>query len=337
MDKKVSIIAEIGVNHNGSMKMAKKLVKKLSKLDIDYIKFQMAIPNLVYSDDAFKANYQKINDKEKKIINMSRRLQLTPLQHIELSKYCKSLGKKYACTAFDLTSLKFLLKEINIPFIKIPSGEILSYDLLDFISEQSKKIIISTGMSTFKEIEQCIKILNNKKRQNITILHCVSVYPANTKYLNLNVIDTLKKKFELSVGYSDHSMTDEAALGAIAKGAVIIEKHVTLNNKLRGPDHKASYSIAKFRKFVKKRRMFELMLGSKNKKFSKEEVEIKKMARKSIVSKKLIKKKQKISFNDICFKRPGTGISPIDYKKVIGKKTKREIKQNKIIKRTFLY
>ena len=133
MNRKVLIIAEIGVNHNGSMIMAKKLIKNLSKLDIDYIKFQLAIPNLVYSDDAFKANYQKIEDKEEKVIDMSSRLQLTPSQHIELSKYCKSLGKKYACTAFDLNSLKFLLKKINIPFIKIPSGEILSYDLLDFI------------------------------------------------------------------------------------------------------------------------------------------------------------------------------------------------------------
>ena len=120
---------------------------------------------MVYSDDAFKANYQKIEDKEEKVIDMSSRLQLTPSQHIELSKYCKSLGKKYACTAFDLNSLKFLLKKIYIPFIKIPSGEILSYDLLDFISRQSKKIIISTGMATFGEIKECMKILNNKKKR----------------------------------------------------------------------------------------------------------------------------------------------------------------------------
>ena len=183
--KKVRIIAEVGVNHNGSINLAKKIIKKLSKLDIDFIKFQLAKPEDVYSLDAFKADYQKKNDKEKSVINMSRKLQLSKKNHQHLKNYCNKFKKKYICTAFDLDSLKYLINSIKVPLIKISSGEILSYDMLKFLSKQSKEIILSTGMSSFDEIKKSIKILNRNKKKKITLLHCTSLYPVHKKQINL--------------------------------------------------------------------------------------------------------------------------------------------------------
>ena len=335
-NRKVKIIAEVGLNHNGSLKLAKKIVKKLSRLDIDFIKFQFANPNLLYSDDSFKAEYQKKNDKEKSIKSMSKKLQLKPKEHIDLAKYCIRNGKKYACTAFDTESLKFLLKEINLPFIKIPSGEIISIDLLKLISKQKKPIVLSTGMATIKEIEDCLKLIKKNSKNKVTIMHCVSSYPAKVQHLNINVIDTLRKKFNLPIGYSDHSLTDEACLAAIAKGASIIEKHVTLNKNFHGPDHKMSYTVEELKVLVNKVRNLEKILGVGKKIFSENEIKIRKMARKSIIAKNNIKKGCKIYRKDICFKRPGTGISPMKVKHVLGKKTRVNIVKNKIIKKAYI-
>ncbi len=329
--KKVRIIAEVGVNHNGSINLAKKIIKKLSKLDIDFIKFQLAKPEDVYSLDAFKADYQKKNDKEKSVINMSRKLQLSKKNHQNLKNYCNKFKKKYICTAFDLDSLKYLINSIKVPLIKISSGEILSYDMLKFLSKQSKEIILSTGMSSFDEIKKSIKILNRNKKKKITLLHCTSLYPVHKKQINLNVLDQIKKIFKTPIGYSDHSLTDEASIGAIAKGATIIEKHVTLNNNMIGPDHKASYNIKDFIRFVKKIREFEIILGNSKKVISKEENKIKLMARKSIVSKRQITKGEILKRRDLCFKRPGTGFSPIELNKVLGKKVKKQIGSNRVI------
>ena len=334
--KRVKIIAEVGVNHNGSIKIAKSMIKRLSKLDIDYIKFQLAKPENVYSLDAFKADYQKKNDKEKYVIEMSKKLQLSKKHHALLKNYCLRHKKKYLCTAFDLDSLKYLVKNLKIPIIKIPSGEIQSYDILNFISKQSKEIILSTGMASFEEIKKTLKILNKNRKKKITILHSTSLYPVKKNLINLNVLDEIKKRFKKPIGYSDHSLTDEACLGAVAKGASIIEKHVTLSNKMKGPDHKASYNINNFAKFVKKIRDFEIILGKSNKVISKEEKAIKLMARKSIVSKRLIKKGTIIKKDDICFKRPGTGLSPLEIRKIIGKKTKNQIEPDRVIKNKFL-
>jgi len=338
MKTRVRIIAEIGVNHNGSIKRAKKMILKLSKLDIDYIKFQLAIPRKVYSEDAFKAEYQKRNDRSKNVIEMSKKLQLSTKEHIELEKFCKKNGKKYCCTAFDLDSLKFLIKKIKVPFIKIASGEILSYDILNYLSNVSKKkeVILSTGMANIQEIENAIRILNSKHKKKITLLHCTSVYPAKLSQINLNFINTLKKQFKLPVGYSDHSQNDSVAIGAIAKGATVIEKHVTLDKSLEGPDHKASCQIDEFKKFVKKIREFEIILGTFNKTLTTEEKKISFMARKSIVAKITLRKNDILKKNNITFKRPGTGISPMNFKKIIGKKVNRSIPFDTIIKKNDL-
>ena len=333
MNKRIKIIAEVGPNHQGSFTLAKKIISKLAKIDCDFIKFQLANPEKVYSADAFKANYQKKNDKEKSIIKMSKKNQLSKESHLHLAKICKKFDKRYACTAFELNTLKFLVKKIKIPFIKIASGEITSIDLLEYISKQNLPIILSTGMSTIKEIKNCISILNKYKKKNITIMHCVSSYPAKPEQINLKFIKELKKTFNCNVGYSDHSMTDEACIAAVAMGANTIEKHITTDRSLSGPDHKASYTIEEFKALVFKIRNLEKILGHSKKIFHPDEVENRKMARKSIVAKTKIKKGQKIYLKNISFKRPGTGISPMKYKSILGKKAKTNLSQNTLIKR----
>ena len=327
------IIAEVGPNHNGSIFLAKKIIKQLSKIDIDVIKFQLGNPEEVYSEDAFKAEYQKKNDKEKTIKKMSEKNQLSKSEHLKLSKFCKKFNIFYACTAFDLNSLKFLDKQLKVPFFKIPSGEVTSLDMIDYISKQKKPIIFSTGMSDFKEIKKVKSRLEKFNKNKITILHCISQYPAQIKNVNLNIIDELKRKFKCDIGYSDHTTDEETCLSAVAKGATVIEKHVTLSKKMNGPDHKISSTIKEFKILVEKIRKVEKLLGKNKKKFSKEEIKIQLMAKKSCVTKKDLKRNHILKREDICFKRPGTGISPLELHKIIGKRIIRDIKKNKVIER----
>jgi len=320
-NKKTLIIAEVGPNHNGSIKQALEMIKKIANAGADVIKFQLASPEKVYSDDAFKADYQKKNDESSSILSMSKKVQLDKKDHIKLKRACEKEGVKYACSAFDIDSLKFLNEKVGLPFFKIPSGEILSIDLLEYISKSKKPVLMSTGMSTFKEILYALNCLkkNNPKRQ-IILMHCVSSYPALKKNLNLNVMNSLQKKFKKEIGYSDHSIDNKACLAAVAKGAFVIEKHVTISRKKKGPDHKFSAEISSFRKLVKEIREVEKMLGSKDKIFLKDEINVKKVARKSLVTTKDLNKGHKLKRKDITFKRPGIGISPINLKKFLGRK-----------------
>ena len=334
--ERVKIIAEVGINHNGSFRTAITILKKLSKLDIDYVKFQLGNPDRVYSKDSFKADYQNKFNSKISIKEMSKKFQLTRNHHLLLNKICKKYGSIYSCTAFDLESLDFLVNKVNIPFIKIPSGEIRSVDLLEYAARQDKKILLSTGMATYKDIEKALKILKKYKKKEIIIMHCTSIYPARDEFLNINVLDELKKKFNLQLGYSDHSLNDLASLAAFSKNAKYIEKHVTLDKKLKGPDHSTSYNIKEFKNFVENIRKLEIILGSNKKIFSKQENQIKSMARKSIVSNVDIYANSKISLEDITFKRPGTGISPLDYKKVLRNKLKINLKKDKVITKNML-
>ena len=327
--KKIKIIAEIGPNHNGSFENAKNLVKKLSKLEIDYIKFQFSNPYQVYSKDSFKAKYQKKNDGKRSIINMSKSHQLALKDHIKLYKLCKRLKKKYACSAFDLESLKKLNTNIYLPFYKIPSGEICSVDMLNYISKSNKKILLSTGMAEISLIEDVVKILKNK---DIVLMHCVSSYPTKEEKINLNFMKVLKKKFNIDLGFSDHTKGYLAAVGAIALGAKYIEKHVTESNELRGPDHKTSLNLNDFKNYVYIIRKFEKILGKNSKKIELDELNVKKVARKSIVINKNLKKGKKISFKDIAFKRPGTGFNPLYYKAITNKKLKKNVYKDRILR-----
>ena len=329
--KEVFIIAEVGPNHNGSLKLAKKIISLIAKTGVNAVKFQLGNPETVYSLDSFKANYQKKFDNSKTIIEMSKKLQLSTSQHIILSKYCKKKRLIYLCSAFDLDSLFFIDKKLNVPFFKVPSGEINSLDMLEYLGKSKKEIFLSTGMSNFEEIRNSIDIIKKYGNKKITLLHCVSSYPAKHNSLNLNVMDTLREKFKLGVGYSDHSVGYDACLAAVAKGAKIIEKHVTISNNMKGPDHKSSLKISKLKKLVEKIRLYEQILGKKIKLFSNDEINVKNVARKSIVSNKLIKKNAKIKKSDLCFKRPGTGYSPIKINQIAGKIALTNIKANRLI------
>ena len=246
---RIKIIAEIGPNHNGDINLAKKMLKSLSKTNVDIVKFQLGDPYKIFSKDALIANYQK-KTKFKDPILLSKKNQLSRKAHIELKKMCVKLRLTYSCTAFDLDSLIFLDKTLNIPFFKIASGEIHSIDMLDYIAKSKKPVILSTGMASSNDVNKSLKILKKYKKKNIVLLHCVSSYPTKLKDMNLKRIDFLKKRFNLQVGLSDHSVSFTPALVAITKGAPIIEKHVTYSKKLKGPDHQASLEIKDLKIFI---------------------------------------------------------------------------------------
>ena len=327
---KVKIIAEIGPNHNGDFNLAKKTLKALSNSKPDYVKFQLGNPYKIYSQNAIFAKYQK-NKKFKNPIKMSLSNQLSRNQHFYLKEMCKDLNMKYSCTAFDLDSLIFLDTKIDIPFFKIASGEIHSIDMLDYISKSKKPIILSTGMASLNDIAQSLKILKKNKKRKITLLHCVSSYPTKLKDMNLIRMKHLKDKFGLDVGLSDHSVSFVPAIIAVTNDARVIEKHVTYSKKLSGPDHKASLDVNEFSDFVNYIRDAELLNNAKPVKHSKDELNVKKVARKSIVSTNFISKGKIITELDICFKRPGYGISPLEKKKIIGKRALKNIKKNYLL------
>lgn len=328
---KVYIIAEVGPNHNGSYKMAKKYIDLISKTDADAVKFQLANPKAVYSLDSFKANYQKKNDGKRSIIEMSKKNQLNQNEHLRLSQYAKKKGIDYMCSAFDIQSFNFLIKKIKINIIKIPSGEVFDKNILEKISKLRKKIYLSTGMVNDFEIKKILKIINKKFKKKITLLHCVSSYPANLDQVNLKKMLALRK-FDCDIGFSDHTTSNSASIAAVALGATVIEKHVTINKSLKGPDHKFSSTIKEFKELVNSIREVEKILLDSKVLLDDRVLEITKVARKSIVTKFFIKKNDIITKDKIVFKRPGTGISPLESHKIIGKKAKNDIHKDRIIK-----
>ena len=328
---KTYIIAEIGPNHNGSFKIAKKMINLLKGSGVDAIKFQLANPDNVYSKNSFKAEYQKKNTGKGSIINMSRKYQLSKQDHLKLANLCHKNKIDYLCSAFDTESLQFLVKKVKVKYIKVPSGEITSLDMLDYISNLKKKIILSTGMASINEIKDAIKKLSKKRKQNIVILHCVSSYPTNKKDLNLNIIREFQRIFKLDIGFSDHSLGNEACLAAVAMGAKVIEKHVTISKKKRGPDHSSSSSIKDFFSLVKQIRELEIMLGGPKKKLLQSEKNTKDVSRKSLITNKDLIRGKRLKSSDIVFKRPGTGISPMNLKSVIGMKIKKNIPADNLI------
>ena len=333
---KVYVIAEIGPNHNGDVNIALKMIDDLSNSDVDAIKFQLTKPKKLYSKDSFKANYQKLNDDSESAEEMSRKNQLNYEEHKLLYEKCKSYEIDYLCTAFDLESLKFLNEKLDIKYFKIPSGEILSIDLLDYISKFNKPVILSTGMSTYDEIKQSVNLINSNFKKNITILHCISNYPAEIKNVNLKNITKIQKLFDYPVGFSDHTLGNECSIASVALGSKMIEKHVTFDKSSSGPDHKASCNIDEFKELVKQIRKIENALGVEKRVISDEEQETLRVARKSIVSTRDLKVGEIIKRSDLCFKRPGTGISPIEINEVIGKKMIYEIPQDTVIKKEFI-
>lgn len=333
---KTYIIAEVGPNHNGSVELAMKYIEELSKIGVDAVKFQLASPDAFISKDAFKVKYQRERDDAKSPIEMSKRNQLSKESHIKLAKKCSEYGITYLASGFDIDSVRFLNEVINVPIFKIASGEIFSLDIIDYIASVNKPILLSTGMASFKEIEVSLKLLNNNFPKEIIILHCISNYPAPLEQVNLNVMKKLAKKFGYSVGFSDHTEGIESAMIAVALGASVIEKHVTFDKNWKGADHKASATIEEFKNLVDNIRKTEKILGNSTKYFSESEIEIRKAVRKSIVAKRNILKGEIICEQDLCFKRPGSGILPIEKNIVVGRKAKNDIEEDRIIKKTDL-
>ena len=335
---KVIIIAEAGVNHNGKLQIAKKLIDVASQAGADYVKFQSFIANNFATKKAKKAKYQILNSKYKNQsqFEMLKELQLSFSDHKHLKSYCSKKKIKFLSTPFDVESFE-MLKKMKLKILKISSTDLNNIPFLEYISKKSSKgtkIILSTGMGNIIEINYAINALTkfNILKKNISVLHCTSSYPAEDQFLNLRAINLIKRKFDISIGYSDHSVDHIASLVSIGFGAKIIEKHFTLDKKMMGPDHKASLNPKELIEFISNIRRSEKMLGSAKKIATPPEKKIKKIARKSIVAKKKIKKGELFSDNNLSIKRPGTGLDPRHYFKLLGKKSKKNYQIDDLIK-----
>lgn len=330
--KKILIIAEAGVNHNGNLEIAKKMVDKASQAGANYIKFQLFNPYSLSTEYANLPPYVK-NSKVKNQLSLLKSLSLSKKDFLILKKKCKSSKIGFLASAFDKESLDFLFNDMKLKLFKIPSGEINNVPYLRHVGKFNKKIILSTGMSNIKEINDAIKILvtSGTAKKNISILQCNTDYPCPYKFTNLNVIKEFKKIFSNNIGFSDHTLGIEISLAAVGMGANIIEKHFTLNKNLPGPDHKASLDPIELKKLISSIRNIELSFGMKEKKISKNEKKNIKFVRKSIVANCEIKKGAIFTEKNLTTKRPGTGISPINWDNLIGKKSLKNYKKNQLI------
>ena len=329
----VYIIAEAGVNHDGSFKDAKKLIKEAKKAGADAIKFQtFKVENFVKKTSP-KAEYQKKDRFRESQYEMLKRLELSFNDFKKLKEYADKLSIDFMSTPFDIESLDFLVS-IGVKKLKIPSGEITNKPLLQKIALKKLPTILSTGMSDLKDINSAVNILkkNGLKLKNLTILHCNTDYPSNFEDINLKAMSTIKKKFEVKVGYSDHTLGFEVALGAVALGAEVIEKHFTLDKNRMGPDHSASLDPEELEKFIKSLKNLKIALGDGLKKPSKSEIKNIIPSRKSIVAQKSIKKGEIFSEENLTCKRPANGISPMYWDKIIGRKSDKNYMINDLIK-----
>ena len=324
------IIAEAGVNHNGSLELAKRLVDVAKKAGVDAIKFQTFKTEKVVSKFAPKAEYQiKNTGNNESQYEMIKKLELTEEEFIELYKYTKEKGLIFLSTPFDFESADFL--EDLVPAYKISSTDLTNLPFLEYIAKKGKPIILSTGMATLGEIEEAVNTIK-KYNEDIILLHCITNYPADFEELNLRAIKTLKEAFKLPVGYSDHSLGIYAPIAAVTLGAVVIEKHFTINKNLPGPDHKASLNPEELKEMVKAIRLIEKALGDGIKRPTFSEEKIKKVVRKSLVANVDIPKGSIIKREMVTIKRPGIGIEPKYLDKIIGKKAKRDIKKDEVIR-----
>ncbi|MBO4808935.1 MAG: N-acetylneuraminate synthase [Lachnospiraceae bacterium] len=329
-DNKVLIIAEIGVNHNGDFDTAKRMIEIAKNCGVDIVKFQTFNVDALTSGQAEMAKYQKDNiGKTETQKEMLSKLALSQEQFKELAAYCRETGITFLSTPFDIESVRFLNPLLDI--WKIPSGEITNYPYLVEIAKTGKKVILSTGMCTLDEIKEALDVLTYNGTKDITLLHCTTDYPTPLESVNLNAMLTLKEEFGYPVGYSDHTEGIEVDIAAVAMGATVIEKHFTLDKNMPGPDHKASLEPNELREMVQAIRKIETAVGSSEKKPTQAELDNRKVARKSIVAAKDIKKGENFTTENITTKRPGTGISPMRWNEVIGQKAVRDFAADEII------
>ncbi|MCX5811400.1 MAG: N-acetylneuraminate synthase [Proteobacteria bacterium] len=333
LKQKTFIIAEAGVNHNGDIKTAKKMIDAAVKAGADAVKFQTFIPENIVSREAPKAEYQKnTTDKRESQLEMLKKLTLDADAHKELIDYCKKKGIQFLSTPFDMDSID-LLNNLGLETLKVPSGEITNLPYLRKIGGLNKKVIMSTGMADMKEIGKAMKILieAGTSKESITLLHCNTEYPTPVKDVNLLAMVSMRSSFGVRVGYSDHTLGIEVPVAAVALGAEVIEKHFTLDRNAEGPDHRASLEPKELEAMVTAIRNIEEALGNGVKNPSPSETKNMVIARKSIVAFGEIKKGDIFTEKNIAVKRPGTGISPMKWDDVIGRKAKRYFQPDEMI------
>ncbi|KUO75973.1 MAG: N-acetylneuraminate synthase [Clostridia bacterium BRH_c25] len=331
------VIAEVGVNHNGSIETAKKLVDIALKAGCDAIKFQTFKAEKIVTRQAKKAEYQIRNTSDlESQYEMLKVLELSQECHLELIKYCKCNEITFLSTPFDEESSDFL-ESIGLKMFKIPSGEITNKPLIQHIAKKQKPIILSTGMSTLGEVEEALEWIYEEGNTQITLLHCTSNYPTIPEDVNLRAMITLKQAFNIKVGYSDHTLGIEIPLAAVALGATIIEKHITLSKEMEGPDHKASLEPYELIEMVSKIRNLEKALGDGLKRPTIKEYETRTLARKSIVAVRDISTSEVINIDMLTCKRPGSGLAPKYIDMIVGKIAKRSISADEQIDLTDVY
>jgi N-acetylneuraminate synthase len=356
--KRTFIIAEAGVNHNGSMKLAYELIEAALSAGADAVKFQSFIASAIVTADASKAEYQISNTgSSESQLKMLQSLELSQQQQRELHDYCKSKGIQFLSTPFDSASLQFLTNNLGLTTIKVGSGELTNAPFLFEVAKCADKIILSTGMSTTEEVSEALGVIalamttskdatptrtamtaafesvigKNAIAERVTLLHCTTDYPTKPVDVNLNAMLTLRSRFNCQVGFSDHSVGVHLAVAAVAMGATIIEKHLTTSRTLPGPDHKASLEPDEFKILVNQIRELQDALGNGEKLPTKAEIQNKNIARRSIVAAKQIKTGEVFTKENIVIKRPGTGRSPIEYWSLLNTKATRDIAENEII------
>lgn len=334
MKKKVFIIAEAGVNHNGSIELAKKLIDVAFEANVDAVKFQTFKTENVITKNAKKCEYQikNTNQVEETQFEMVKKFELDEDAHKELIKYCNKKDIMFLSSAFDIDSVK-LLYNLGLEIFKIPSGEITNLPYLREIGKLNKKIILSTGMANLNEIGEALNIIINSgtSKKNITVLHANTEYPTPMRDVNLNAMTTIGKNFGVSFGYSDHTLGIEVDIAAVALGASCIEKHFTLDKNMKGPDHKASLEPYELKLMVKAVRNIEISLGSGVKEPSESEKLNIEIVRKSIVAKVNIKKGEILNENNLAIKRPGNGLSPMKWDEIIGTRAIRDYTKDELI------
>ena len=326
----VYIIAEAGVNHNGSFDLACKLVDAAKDAGVDCIKFQTFKSNNLVSNNAQKAEYQKSTTGEGSQVDMLKKLELSYDEFLALKKYCDEVDISFLSTPFDFESIDFL-NSIDMPFWKIPSGEVTNYPYLVALAKTEKPVVMSTGMCEMAEVEAAIKVLRDNGTSDIRLLHCNTEYPTPFEDVNLRAMQTMRDTFDLEVGYSDHPKGIEVSIAAVALGATIIEKHFTLDRNMEGPDHKASLEPDELAEMVQSIRNIEKAIGTGDKTPSPSEIKNKAVARKSIVAKKRIEAGDAFTEDNITVKRPGSGISPMKWNEVLGMRAVRTFDEDELI------
>lgn len=326
---KVIIIAEAGVNHNGDLAMAKQLIDVAAEAGVDYVKFQTFKAETIVSPSAKKADYQSKNtgDQEQSQYDMLKALELSAADHDELIGYCRSRGVEFLSSAFDVEGVHYL-NDLDLSIFKVPSGEITNFPYLRAVAQTGKPIVLSTGMADMKDIENALAVLEKygSDRGMITVLHCNTEYPTPMHDVNLSAMKAIQDQFNVDIGYSDHTLGVEVPVAAVALGAMVIEKHFTLDNTLPGPDHKASLEPAELKLMVSSIRNIESAIsGDGIKRPSESEKKNVSIARKSIHLANDLKKGEVIQESDIMPLRPGDGISAMHWEEVIGKTIQRDM------------